>query len=198
MPRKRQVVAVVVPTVGRLLGRVDEVGADTVTLSLDPGQSGTMAVLASNDVSLVFASARGLHRLTGSVRRSPLRAGCLSFEPNSQGRLVQRRQHVRIDAVLDVTLFLRSRGGESTHTSTRDISGGGMAVADGHHLSVGEQVGASLDLGDGSNPVFMTCRIVRRDDSRTVSLQIDRIATPERERMIQYIFMRQRMALRIR
>jgi c-di-GMP-binding flagellar brake protein YcgR len=197
MPAAGQQVAVVVPEVGRLLGKVDKVSKDSVVIALQSGQKGNVAVLGSNAATLVFNTGRGVHRLQGSVRRSALRASTLRFELAGDARTAQRRTHVRVDAVLSVTLFRRERGGDRVQTYTHDIYGGGLAVVNNCHLAVGETLGVSLDLGNGSPRMSMTCRVARRIDAKTVGLHIERISSPERERLIQYIFVRQRAALRM-
>lgn len=198
LPAANAQVAIVVPKVGRLLGKVDKASDNVVIVRLQPGQKGDVAVLGSNDATLVFSSPRGVQRVMGSVRRSALRAGMMRFEVRAKGgSLAQRRAHVRVDAVLSVTLFRRDRGGERVQTHTVDISGGGLGVVNTCHLAVGETLGVSLDLANGSPRLSMTCTVARKIDARTAGLSIERISTSERERLIQYIFVRQRTALRV-
>jgi c-di-GMP-binding flagellar brake protein YcgR len=197
LPSVKQSVAVVVPKVGRLLGTVDKVAKDAVVITLGSGQKGNVAVLGSNDATLVFNTPRGVQKIQGSVRRSALRASTLRFELAGDGKLAQRRAHVRVDAVLSVTLFRRDRGGERVETYTHDMSGGGFAIVNNCYLTVGESLGVSLDLANGSPRMSMTCKVARKIDQKTVGLAIERISSSERERLIQYIFVRQRNALKV-
>jgi c-di-GMP-binding flagellar brake protein YcgR len=197
LPAAKAQVAIVVPKVGRLVGKVDKAGDSSVVVTLQPGQKGDVAVLGSNDATLVFNTPRGVQRVAGSVRRSALRSGTLRFEMKGSTSLAQRRRYVRVDAVLAVTLFRRDRGGERVQTHTVDVSGGGFGVVNDCHLSVGEALGVSLDLANGSPRMSMTCTVARKVDARTAGLHIERISSSERERLIQYIFIRQRTALKM-
>lgn len=197
LPRDSQQVAIVVPQVGRMLGRVDRASREGVSLTLESGHRGKVSVLGSDEATLMFATASGVHSLVGKVRRSPIKPGSLRFYVGGSSQLIQRREHVRVDAALVCVLFRHRRGGGRIPTQTRDLSGGGLAVADTGHLQVGEEVGVSLDLGEDSQRMSMTCRVVRRVDARTIGLLIERISTSERERLIQYIFVRQRTELKL-
>jgi c-di-GMP-binding flagellar brake protein YcgR len=197
LPAANKPVAIVVPKVGRLVGKVDKVSKESIVVSLQAGQKGNIAVLHSDDATLVFNTSRGVQRLQGRVRRSALRPNTLRFELKGDSSLAQRRRHVRVDAVLAATLFRRDRGGERVQTHTVDVSGGGFGVVNACHLGIGETLGVSLDLGNGSPRMSMTCTVARRVDARTMGLNIERISTSERERLIQYVFVRQRTALRM-
>ena len=197
LPSAKQQVAIVVPKIGRMLGKVDKVAKEGVTIALSPGQKGSVAVLGSNEATLVYNTRHGVHRVQGTVRRSAMRSGILRFELAGDAKLAQRRAHVRVDAVLSVSLFRRDRGSERVQTHTMDISGGGLAVLNTCHLGVGETLGVSLDLDNGSPRMSMTCSVARKIDARTVGLHIERISTSERERLIHYIFVRQRTAIRV-
>lgn len=197
LPRDKQQVAIVVPPVGRMLGRVDKVNREGVSVTLDSGHKGKVSVLGSDEATLMFATASGVHSLAGKVRRSPIKPGSLRFYIGADSQLAQRREHVRVEAALVCVLFRLTRGGGRVQTHTCDVSGGGLAVLNTGGFDPGEEVGVSLDLGNDSQRMSMTCKVVRRTDVRTIGLVIERISTSERERLIQYIFVRQRTELKL-
>jgi c-di-GMP-binding flagellar brake protein YcgR len=196
LPEPGQQVALQVAHVGQFEVVVDKIGKDSLVLALLDRTDANISVLASKDATVAFSTARGVYQAMGTVRRSPLKQASLRFELQGKPKLYQRREYVRIEALLPVTLFPRQREAEPIQTQTLDIGGGGMRVVDSARLRLDETVGISLDLGDGGPRLPMSGIVLREVDAHSKAIRITRISDPERERLIRVIFERQRVALR--
>ena len=197
-PKVKQQVALVVPGVGRLLAKVEKAEKTVVSLTLAAtAKSGSISMLSSDDATLVYNTTGGVERLVGTVRRVPLRSGVLRFEVKGRTKVHQQREHVRVEVALAVTLFVRNRTAAPIKTHTVDLSGGGLGVRDPGQLYQGDVVGVSLDLDDGEPRVIMTGKVMRPIARDMKGIQIERISTKERERLIRFIFARQRALLKM-
>lgn len=115
---------------------------------------------------------------------------------------IQRRQYVRVPAVLDVTL----RCGDAVHTvRTLDISGGGLkcAVPDLRPFPVGTAVEGVVVLPHPqctavtfAGTVVRTQPPAEKGKPAAVSIRFDRISEKERQAIVQFCFRTQLRARR--
>lgn len=188
--------------------RVAVAGVGDVPARVDRADDGVLVltVLAPREVppeareaSLEFASPRGLGRLDGTVRpEDPVSAPeMLRFLFEGEVDVLQRRDFARVDAVL--TVRVRPAGKPAppdapAGTNTLDLSGGGVLISDPYRLELGERVALELGLPDGGPPVVFGGRIVRQDGPERKGVEIEEIADADRERIVRYVFARQRLA----
>lgn len=116
----------------------------------------------------------------------------------------QRREFVRVTADLPIRLEVMQGGAAVSHDIySRDISGGGLAILVPRKLvlSAGMQVRARFALPNPDVVIDAACFIVRVGDRNergyaVASMQFLNLKETVRQRIIQYVFWRQRSARR--
>jgi PilZ domain len=171
--------------------RVFERGADVLmlVLMLDDGEE--LGQDAVEPVVLEYVSARGLVRFEGQavVQERDL----VRFEVSSQAEVTQRREFVRIPALQDVVVG----GGAGTKIDTKaiDLSGGGMLLSGADRLELDSVVRFRLELGGDAGEIAGRARVVRSDQEGRRALVFEQISQTDRQRLIHFVFERQRQAL---
>ena len=171
--------------------RVFERGSDVLMLVVLLDADTGLAPEPVEPVLVEYSSAHGLVRLRGEavVEQRDL----IRFRPCAQPEVLQRREFVRIDAPQPVVLQ-SERDGETIRTHAVDVSGGGMLLRGLEELEDGHRLRFSLELGDDEAPVEGMARVVRTDSAGHRGLVFEAISSVERQRLIHFIFDRQRAA----
>lgn len=147
---------------------------------------------------LESAGARGIVRTAGAAEL--IEANLLRFTLDDSVELVQRREFVRVTAAKRV-VFEDEDGDVVAEGLTVDISGGGMFVQfpRSAYLPDDETFFFSLYLGltDYDDQVCGSVRIVRKHDDNRVGFTFEHIASSDQERLVRFVFERQRVALRV-
>ena len=149
-------------------------------------------------LTLESSGARGIVRTPGSVEL--IEANLLRFTLEETPELVQRREFVRVTAAKRVVL--ENEGGDVLADAlTVDISGGGLLVRLPRRarLPADESMYFVLYLGvtDYEDQVTGTVRIVRYKEDHQVALGFEHISRRNQERLIRFVFERQRIALKL-
>jgi hypothetical protein len=144
---------------------------------------------AVEELVLECSSARGMTRLAGVA--SPLETGRLRFEVHEMIEVEQRRRFVRVRVSRPVRLA-RAADGSVSHTFALDLSGGGLLLAGPDQLRVGEHVTFQLRLEAGTEPIEGYARVVRASGQERPAITFDSIKPADRERLIHFIFDRER------
>lgn len=124
----------------------------------------------------------------------------LLFKRDKEQSVTQRRGHVRIAAPQPITLSDRD-GNIVLDTYTVNLSGGGMLLSlpvdhDLRTLMHDETLGFSLVLRESDPPVTGMLRVVRvRPEELQLATEFTELAPRERQRVIRFIFDRQRLAI---
>lgn len=112
----------------------------------------------------------------------------------------QRREFVRVPADLPVRLKYSAESGiKHADVHTRDVSGGGLSILlpKAVFIRAGMMIDVNFSLPNGGFPVNLKCFVIRvgeRNDFGIAhcSLQFIDIQEPIRQRIIQFVFWRQR------
>lgn len=194
----KQHVSLVVPALeeGRpLSARVEDVTADSITLGLFAAPSWPDGGVEGAAAHIEFASPRGVHQLEGAVGAV---AGDLVRIRVAEKRVVQRRDDVRVEAVVPVTLRLGDGGhGTKLGTYTLDVSGGGFLIAGPDSLAIGERAQLALKLPDDPEPVDVLVTVVRETGEGLRGVAIDAISPRDERRLVRFVFERERIARRM-
>jgi hypothetical protein len=180
------------PVGERVPVRVFEHGSDVLML----------VVLLSSDTGiepdpiepllLEYSSAHGLVRVHGQAVLEE--RDLIRFSPASAPEVLQRREFVRIDAAQDVSVT--TEGEESTvKAHAVDLSGGGMLVSGLEQLELGARLRFRLDLSPGQPPIEGHAEVKRVGETGQRGVVFDEISSADRQRLIHFIFDRQRAAL---
>jgi hypothetical protein len=179
--------------VGMLPATVEKADAATVTVALAVKDE-RMPRLVGHEMAVEITSGRGIHRYTGTL--SAERSGSLTIALSGDVERIQRREFVRVATHLDVSVhgIDEDVGGETT---TLDVSGSGMRIADKFKLPMGIDVRIELKLPDGAAPLTALGRVVRVGfDEDQKGIRFDSVSRADEDRLMRYIRDREVKALR--
>jgi hypothetical protein len=178
--------------VGMLPATIEKADAASVTVALAVKDE-RIERLVGHEIAVEITSGRGIHRYTGSLAAQ--KAGLLTILLSGDVERIQRREFVRVAAHLDVTIqgIDEEVGGDTT---TLDLSGSGMRIADKFHLPLGIDVRITLQLPDGP-PMSALGRVVRvGSDEDQKGIRFDSVSRADEDRLMRYIRDREVKALR--
>jgi hypothetical protein len=108
----------------------------------------------------------------------------------------QRRGTARIDLVRPVAMIPDGFKVGWLNGYTRNVSAGGVLVAGADALAEGDKLRLRFELDDEEDLVDLLARVVRADDSWGLrGLRLEGVSDAERERIVRFVFARQRYAL---
>ncbi|MCY8719653.1 MULTISPECIES: flagellar brake protein [unclassified Bacillus (in: firmicutes)] len=169
---------------------VDVLTGRTVILHND--MEVTVEFVGKDEVPYRFTS-----RVKGKVK-DKLQMVCLEVPPREKMKRIQRRQYVRIDAVLDVKI--QPENEQEFRTLSYNISAGGIAVilADQRSFQPGESLRLIISLSEEENTRQVEAQaVIRRvfDDpksgKRKMTLEYTGIAAGDQQFLLQYCIRRQ-------
>jgi len=172
--------------------RVYDRGGDFLMLVLMLDDGDELEQDALEPLVLEYVSARGVVRFSGQAVLQE--RDLVRFEVSAEPEVTQRREFVRVPSVQNVVL-----GGEPGATKINgkaiDLSGGGMLLTGAVGLELDSVVRFSLKLGVDAGEIEGQARVVRSDDEGRRALVFDEITEDDRQRLIHFVFERQREAL---
>jgi hypothetical protein len=149
--------------------------------------------LVGQAMAIEATSARGIHRYGGTLGAQS--GGSLTITLNGEVERIQRRDYVRVQAGLDVSV----RGVEEKvggDTVTIDVSGRGIQIMDKWQLPLGLDVRVELKLPEGE-PVRTLGRVVRQGaEEEHKGIRLDGISRADEDRLMRFIRDREVQALR--
>jgi len=184
---------VTLPQIGSFPAMVDMDDADhaTVMLLVRPLQS--LARTVGSDIQFDIATKRGLLHVDGQVVEASssevLELGLTHSE------LIQRREYARVDAFLEVVVT-SNEAAVTVPAAVVNISASGAVVSRLSMLSVGDEAELELRLAPADPPIKIIARVVRESDEQFRALHFEQIAERDRERIVRFVFDRQRLERR--
>ena len=198
LPESGQQVFVVAPSGATVAARVMDRDDGSTLLAFEDGGRDPVADLAGGHVAIQYTNLRGVCRLDGQAHREP-EPGVLRVDHTGKVQLIQRREYVRVDALVRATYEPYGADGALVVTSTVNVSGGGFMLSGSEGLEMGAFTDFTLELdGDtpDAGPLVVSGRVVR-ETSSGIGIEIERIDDRERERLIRWVFARERHSRRI-
>lgn len=180
------------PEGGKVPVRVFEQGRDALMLVMLLANDSGIDPEPVEPMLLEYTSAHGLVRVRGEALLEG--RDLIRFQAEEPPEVLQRREFVRIESAQPVVL----RQGEdqaTLETHAVDVSGGGMLLGGAHGLELGATVRFVLDLGSDHAPIEGRARVVRCSEEGLCGLVFEEVSSVERQRLIHFIFDRQRAAL---
>ncbi|WP_445148629.1 PilZ domain-containing protein [Baekduia sp. Peel2402] len=108
----------------------------------------------------------------------------------------QRRDATRIDLVRPVAMIPDGFKVGWLNGFTRNVSAGGVLVAGADALGPGDRLRLRFELDSEDDLIDLLARVVRADDAWGLrGLRLERLTDRERERLVKFVFARQRRAL---
>jgi hypothetical protein len=142
-------------------------------------------------ILLECTNRRGLLCVRGQAEL--LDSGVILFRVIAPPELVQRREHVRVPT--DQKVSIVGWGGVRAIAHSVNLSGGGMLLSDLYELALGDRVHFRIELDPQEPVVDGWARVVRVDGRGQRAFQFEDISKKQRERLIHFIFDRQRASL---
>jgi hypothetical protein len=116
--------------------------------------------------------------------------------PLAPPRAPQRRDHARIELVRPVAMVPEGFRVGWLNGFTRNLSAGGVLVAGAEALRHGDRLRLRFELGAEDDLLDAFARVVRADDPWGLrGLRLEGLSERERERVVRFVFARQREAL---
>ena len=178
--------------IGMLPGTVEQAEGTSVIVVLAVNDDRIERTIGQ-DWAVEATSGRGIFRYPGRLTAD--RNGSLSIALSGEVERIQRREFVRVDAFLDVTVrgVDEQVGGD---TKTVDISGAGIQIHDKWKLPLGTDVRVELKLPEGP-PLRALGRVMRVGQGPDQKgIRMDGIARADEDRLMRYIRDREVQALR--
>jgi hypothetical protein len=177
--------------------RVKDKSAGGFLLRLNNGSgSDPLELLEDNAVSLEFTNLRGVCRILGEAAPA-VGESVLRVEPTGTIELIQRRDYVRVEAFVPVTYLPDGPDGWTATAHTLDVSGGGFQITVAEGLRLRDIRRFTLELGEGEEPLSAVAEAVRDVGDQTFGLRFVEIPETERQRLVRWVFARERLARQI-
>lgn len=176
--------------------RIEELGDTYAILGLFKPPEPSLAQIGQIEGVIEATSMRGLARVVGTMRQhaNELDAVRLTFDQGPE--VIQRRQFVRIETTTPVTVTRED--GSRARTHSLNLSGAGLLIGGPPDLEMDEQVKVDIDVGRGEVPIHARGRVVRETREGHKGVRIEMIEEGDRERLIHFVFERQRLAPRVK
>jgi c-di-GMP-binding flagellar brake protein YcgR len=171
----------------------DEAG---IVLSLAVTPPAGFQRMLDRPVRVECISPRGIQRVSGTATWDASVPDELRVT-RERDALIQRRETVRIEAVVPAEVSVAGPAAESAHTTTLNLSVTGFLLRDPLELAVGAEVRVRLVLEDGGPPLEITGTVVREGGPDQKGVHIEAISRDDRGRLTRLITERQRAELRL-
>jgi len=171
--------------------QVSESDGETMLLALPIESTPAISPERTDLVMLEAKSVRGILRMLGAA--SLLDAATIRFRVVEVLEVHQRRNFVRVRAPRPV-LIDTGPGGPRIDSFALDLGGGGLLLAGPGSLDPGTQTWFRLRLHRDETPIEGTGHVIRVDDRGHTAIAFDSLSDHDRERLIHFIFDRERAA----
>ena len=187
----------IAPNGASISGRAHEVNADATTVEFLRNQGDVASELANGSVAIQYVTRRGVCRIDGVAHRAK-DEGAIRVDHTGSVELIQRREFVRIDAMVPVTYQPMGSGGWTAETTTINVSGGGFMISGREGLRMDEVCTFTLELDGEREAGELVCDgQVVRETPGGLGISITLIDEEERERLIRWVFARERLSRQI-
>ena len=190
-----QRVRVMIGDLPSIEARVEEITEDHAIVGLFKEPAPPLGDLGPIQGIIEAAGVRGLTRLVGTLTQNGRESDVARIQFDQGPEVIQRRQFVRIDTTTAVTLTRADGRTEQTHTV--NLSGAGLLLGGPADLQMDERVKLDIEVGEDEPVVHAGGRVVR-DTAAGKGVRIEMIEEGDRERLIHFVFERQRTEPRVR
>jgi hypothetical protein len=195
IPLRSRHVTVQIALVGELPALVESEDDTTIVLALAVHPpAGIDRAVERGKVRIQCISPRGIQHVLGTGAWSPASPTELRIEREAHD-VIQRRDTVRVPAVMAATLSKLGGTPRSAETTTLNVSSTGVLVRDPLGLELGARVRVLIAMEDGE-PLAVDGHVVRELGSEK-GIHIDTISRSDQTRLSRLIAERQRAELRI-
>lgn len=183
------------PDLGALPATVQADDDETITLVLAVRVNGSARALRGH-ATVEGTTRRGLRRVHGVVAAEPQRPELVRLRREGDHELLQRRERVRVDAVMPVTVTPLDPPAPPFATTTRNLSVIGALIHDVRSLPLGTPVELALALDPASALVVVRGEVVRDAGGDEKGITFEELSRDESARLMRFVTERERLALR--
>jgi hypothetical protein len=176
--------------------RVEELSDDHAIVGLFKEPEPSLQDIGPIQGIIEATGPRGLTRLVGTLRQHGREVDAARLDFDKGPEVIQRRQFVRIEATTTVTLT-RADGSKAS-TYTLNLSGAGLLLGGPPDLEMDELVKLDIEVGGDEVPIHARGRVVRETREGHKGVRIEMIEEGDRERLIHFVFERQRSQPRVK
>lgn len=198
LPEQGQQVFVIAPSGAGIAARVAEVAAEQAMLSFAENEANPVSMLAGGHVAIQYTNRRGVCRIDGAAHKGK-HPEILRVQYTGNVQLIQRREFVRVDAMIPVSYRPIGESGWLAETTTINVSGGGFMISGREGLNLYQDMDFTLAL-DGDTKDAGTLDVfgrVARETPGGLGIEITRISEDERDRLVRWVFARERLGRQI-
>jgi hypothetical protein len=196
-PEVGQDVYLTVGGLGSMNARVVNTAESQYLLTLPSDVRHAGPEFAGRDASVQYSNRRGVCRIEGKVPKKGFIGDRLRFDAAGKPKLIQRRDFVRIDAVVPVKYQPRGEMSPVRDAHALNVSGGGFLLAPPHEVGLGVHTRFWIELSDGEDPVSALGTAVRQSESGAMGIRFDDISEPDRERLVRWVFAQERLSRQV-
>jgi|GEM_PF-2694231 len=172
---------------------VVEMDADHATAMLLVRPGGPIAGTVGSDVQIDMATNRGLLHVDAQVVETS--AGDVLELGLTRSELIQRRGYARVDAFVEVVVTPASSAAPIP-AAIVNISASGAVVSRLASMDVGDEALLELRLAPYDPTITVVAAVVREFDEQFRALHFTEIDERDRERIVRFVFDRQRLERR--
>jgi hypothetical protein len=196
-PFRSRYVTVQVAVVGELPAVVETEDEQGMLLALATKAPPGLSRMLDRPVRVECTTPRGIQRVVGTATWDAASPDLLTVRRDSDD-LIQRRDTVRVQAVVPARLSVTEGDKVSADTTTLNVSVTGVLIKDPLKLALGTPVRLELALDyDSPTPLVATGAIVRDGGHDEKGVHIKEISRPDQSRLTRFVTDRQRAELRI-
>jgi hypothetical protein len=194
-PRRDQRVDLKIRGVGRTAGSVSEVESESILIALIVSATQEAVALHQPDAVLEYTTLRGLYRQKGYATFNGGGASKVRFVWQEEPELVQRRDFVRVNVNISVSLTVKDYA-FPTEFDALNLSANGILLAPppaaGLRLQVGMFVWLKIPLYDGNDPIDVRGSVVREATRGSMGIRFDHISERDQERLAHFVARQER------
>ena len=176
--------------------RIEELSDSQAVIGLFKEPSPTLEQIGDIEGIIEAPGPRGLARLVGTMKQKGKEADVVILTFDQGPEVIQRRQFVRIEATTNVTVTRED--GTKFKTYTLNLSGAGLLLGGPEELQIDEPIKVDIEVGEEEVPIHARGRVVRETPEHHKGIRIEMIEEGDRERLIHFVFEKQRLAPRVR
>jgi hypothetical protein len=142
------------------------------------------------------AGPRGLTRLVGTLKQKGTEVDAARLDFDQGPEVIQRRQFVRIETTTSVVVTREDGTKQTAHTL--NLSGAGLLLGGITGLQSDDLIKLDIDVGEEEPDVHARGRVVRTPTEGQFGVRFEMIEEGDRERLIHFVFERQRTQPRVK
>ena len=171
--------------------RIEELADDHAIVGLFKEPEPPLESIGPIQGIIEAAGPRGLTRLVGTLKQHAGQVDAARLDFDQGPEVIQRRQFVRIETSTGVTITRENGGRETGHTL--NLSGAGLLLTGVGALEMDELIKLDIDVGEEDPDVHARGRVVRQPNAGQYGVRFEMIEEGDRERLIHFVFERQRV-----